>query len=106
MTQPLTRPTNHDEDWRYADSAYLADADLAALAKWEELTVAPGEKQQIYRVVDGGQSQVVRLRGEGARAPSDDASPAAPPSPGTAGAHGTSRLRPRIEPVMSVGRGA
>lgn len=62
MTQPLTRPTNHDEDWRYADSAYLADADLAALAKWEELTVAPGEKQQIYRVVDGGQSQVVRLR--------------------------------------------
>lgn len=62
MTQALTRPTNHDEDWRYADSAYLADADLTALAQWEDLTVAAGEKQQIYRVVAGGQSQVVRLR--------------------------------------------
>ena len=62
MTQVLTRPTNHDEDWRYAAPAYLADADLTALAQWEELAVAAGEKLQVYRVVDNGQSEVVRLR--------------------------------------------
>ncbi|WP_394730298.1 SufD family Fe-S cluster assembly protein [Altererythrobacter sp. GH1-8] len=39
----LARPTNRDEDWRYADSAYLAAADSAHLAHWATYDVPAGE---------------------------------------------------------------
>ena len=65
MKQALTRPTNHDEDWRYADSAFLAAADPAALAQWDEVQVPAGEARQVYRVLEaenGVPGRVERLR--------------------------------------------
>lgn len=63
----LTRPSTRDEDWRYADSDWLADADLTALGEWTELAIAAGEVREDVRVVEAG---VERLRvriGQGAR---------------------------------------
>ncbi len=63
----LTRPTNRDEAWRYADADYLAEAELAALTDWQELQVAVGETQEHTRIVSAG---IERLRvhiGKGAR---------------------------------------
>lgn len=65
MTQALALPTTRDEDWRYADAAYLAAADPAALAQWEDVRIPAGEARQVYRVlaVDaGGAGRVERLR--------------------------------------------
>lgn len=39
----LRRPTTRDEDWRYADPQFLAEAPMAYLAEWGEIAVAPGE---------------------------------------------------------------
>lgn len=41
----LERPTTRDEDWRYADADWLANADPAALAAWEEIGVPAGEQR-------------------------------------------------------------
>jgi Fe-S cluster assembly protein SufD len=63
----LERPTNRDEAWRYADAGYLAEAELAALADWQELHVVAGETREDTRIVSPG---VERLRvhvGKGAR---------------------------------------
>ena len=45
MTQAATllRPTNRDEAWRYADSDYIAEADMGALGHWRTLDVPAGE---------------------------------------------------------------
>jgi len=43
MNELATLPTTHDEDWRYADAAWLAAADPVALDQWRELSVAAGD---------------------------------------------------------------
>jgi len=55
-----TRPTNRDEDWRYADAGFLASADIAELTGWRDLAVAAGETVRETRVMDKG--GVDRLR--------------------------------------------
>ena len=64
MTQALAIPTTHDEDWRYADPAFLGGADPAVLAQWEEVQVAPGESRRDYRVLaaEAAPGHVQRLR--------------------------------------------
>lgn len=64
MTQALALPTNRDEDWRYADAAYLAGADPVALARWEDIRVAPGEALRDCRVLTAhaAPGHVERLR--------------------------------------------
>ena len=70
---PLIRPSNRDEDWRYADAAFLAQADAAALAQWRVLDVPAGEVRQEIRAVlpaDSADGIVDRLRvhvGKGGR---------------------------------------
>jgi len=39
----LYRPTTRDEAWRYADSDFIADADLATLNHWRVIDVSAGE---------------------------------------------------------------
>jgi Fe-S cluster assembly protein SufD len=75
VTTALVLPTTHDEEWRYADGAWLAKADPVALAKWHEHSVAPGEVERgvaVFEPGTGGKdgSTVDRLRvqvGAGAR---------------------------------------
>lgn len=43
MPDLTTLPTTRDEDWRYSDSAYLADADTAAIHHWRTLDVPADE---------------------------------------------------------------
>ena len=65
MTRALALPTTRDEDWRYADAAWLAAADPAALAQWEDVRIAAGEARQVYRVLAAdadGAGRVERLR--------------------------------------------
>jgi Fe-S cluster assembly protein SufD len=64
VTQALALPTNRDEDWRYADAAYLAGADPVALARWEDIRVAPGEALRDCRVLTAhaAPGHVERLR--------------------------------------------
>jgi len=68
MSQAATLPTRRDEDWRYADADWLADADPAALAEWREIAVPAGEALcETSQIVEGG---VTRLRisvGKGGR---------------------------------------
>ncbi|WP_095012374.1 SufD family Fe-S cluster assembly protein [Tsuneonella mangrovi] len=52
----LTRPTNRDEDWRYADPKFLAEAPLTYLAEWGEITVPPGETVRDNIRLDDGAS--------------------------------------------------
>ncbi|HSM52877.1 MAG TPA: SufD family Fe-S cluster assembly protein [Erythrobacter sp.] len=59
MSELATLPTTRDEDWRYADSGWLAAADAEALAHWEELAVPAGETQVETRLAGEG---VERLR--------------------------------------------
>lgn len=40
---PTTRPSNRDEDWRYADGAFLAAAHPVSLSHWRTLEVPEGE---------------------------------------------------------------
>lgn len=59
MSELATLPTTRDEDWRYADSGWLAAADAEALAHWEELSVPEGETLVETRLAGEG---VERLR--------------------------------------------
>jgi len=62
---PLARPSTRDEEWRYADPAFLAQADGAALAQWRALEVPAGETAQEVRAVLPGNAaggRVDRLR--------------------------------------------
>ena len=62
---PLIRPSNRDEDWRYADAAFLAEADVTQLSDWRVLDVPAGETGQEVRIVLPGDSAggaVDRLR--------------------------------------------
>lgn len=74
--------------------------------------VAIGLLLRVSFELDRAQRQVARLRGEGARPGPGESSPAPPPTTqpppaAVAGALGTSRLRPRIEPTLgSFGRNA
>ncbi|TWT17538.1 putative lipid II flippase FtsW [Luteimonas marina] len=75
--------------------------------------VAIGLLLRVSYELDRAQRQVARLRGEGAKGPGGDApAPAPPPTTqpppsAVAGARGTSRLRPRIEPTFGgLGRNA
>ena len=65
MTTAL--PSNHDEEWRYADIAALAGL---ALDRWDEITLASGEAQRQCLLLDAAGPQLRRLRvqlGAGAR---------------------------------------
>jgi len=74
--------------------------------------VAIGLLLRVSYELDRAQRQVARLRGEGAKGPGGDAPGPTPPTTqpppsAVAGARGTSRLRPRIEPTMGgIGRNA
>jgi Fe-S cluster assembly protein SufD len=64
-------PTTHDEDWRYADPAALAELEPAALEAWKDITLAAGETRARCLVLDDAHPGVHRVRltvGEGARA--------------------------------------
>jgi Fe-S cluster assembly protein SufD len=64
-------PTTHDEDWRYADPAALAELEPAAFEAWKDITLAPGETRAQCLVLDDRHPGVHRVRltvGEGARA--------------------------------------
>ncbi|MDE8651726.1 SufD family Fe-S cluster assembly protein [Novosphingobium album (ex Liu et al. 2023)] len=54
MSEALVLPTRRDEDWRYADAAFLAASDPATLMQWSEWTIAPGETRRDYRVLASG----------------------------------------------------
>ncbi|RVQ67659.1 SufD family Fe-S cluster assembly protein [Croceicoccus ponticola] len=48
MNDLTTLPTTRDEDWRYADGKYLADANPATINHWRTLEVPPGETRFQY----------------------------------------------------------
>ena len=63
----LSRPSNRDEAWRYADTGYIASANAKELTGWHDVAVAAGEVREDSRIVAAG---VERLRihlGAGAR---------------------------------------
>ncbi len=72
-TATLPRPTNRDEDWRYSDSAFLAEADPVSLHHWRTLEVPAGETRAEYMAHNSGSEangSVDRLRvhvGKGGR---------------------------------------
>lgn len=49
----LERPTNRDEDWRYADPRFLAEGPLSYIAEWGEIAVAPGETVRDHATFGG-----------------------------------------------------
>ncbi len=62
---PATRPTTRDEEWRYANAAYLAASDPARLTRWRTLEVPAGETRQDFRTIlasDTAEGLVDRLR--------------------------------------------
>ena len=63
----LTRPTNRDEDWRYADGAYLADAELGTLTGWRELALGEGEERTDTLHVQAGAERLQVRVGKNAR---------------------------------------
>lgn len=73
MSEAAILPTTRDEEWRYADSEYLASADPARLAHWQEHDVAAGEIDRgfaIFEPAAAPKGLVDRLRvhvGKGAR---------------------------------------
>ncbi len=73
MTEANTLPTTRDEDWRYADSAFLGAADAEALNSWQVIGVPAGETSQItscYPDTQDGAGKVERFRvhvGKGGR---------------------------------------
>lgn len=70
-TIPTTRPTNRDEDWRYADGNALAGFAPQAFDVWKDIELAPGETRTKVLVLDGNGPELHRVRltvGEGARA--------------------------------------
>lgn len=71
MSEVLAIPSTRDEAWRYADAAALAELTPAALGKWHEATLAPGETRAKCLVLDDQWPGLHRVRlivGEGARA--------------------------------------
>jgi Fe-S cluster assembly protein SufD len=71
MSEALTLPTTRDEAWRYADGDWLAKADPVQIAHWHEHTVAAGEIERGFAVVEpdeGGKVDRLRVRvGRGGR---------------------------------------
>ncbi|RJY09534.1 SufD family Fe-S cluster assembly protein [Aurantiacibacter aquimixticola] len=69
----LPRPTNRDEDWRYSNGAFLAEADPRAINHWRTLEVPAGETRFEYAAHTSGpeaKGSIDRLRvhlGKGAR---------------------------------------
>jgi Fe-S cluster assembly protein SufD len=64
------RPSNRDEDWRYAQPEFLAGADVAVLSGWRELAVPAGEVRSEMLTARSNDSAVDRLRvhvGKGGR---------------------------------------
>ncbi|MEE4539234.1 MAG: SufD family Fe-S cluster assembly protein [Erythrobacter sp.] len=64
-TLSTRRPNNKDEAWRYADEAFLAQADAAAIQHWRELDVPAGEtrfERKVFRTEPGASGAVDRLR--------------------------------------------
>lgn len=72
-TTLLARPSNRDEDWRYADADFLAASDLSLLCDWRTLNVPAGETREDTRSLLSGDTpsgSVDRLRvhvGKGGR---------------------------------------
>ena len=65
MSELATLPTTRDEDWRYADAAWLAASDPAVLAHWKRIDVAPGESREIcdtFRTGEQASGLVERTR--------------------------------------------
>ncbi len=61
----LERPTIRDEAWRYADSDFIASADVALLNDWRTISVPAGEtvrEVQSHLTDDGASGMVDRLR--------------------------------------------
>ncbi|HEX5644566.1 MAG TPA: SufD family Fe-S cluster assembly protein, partial [Erythrobacter sp.] len=73
MSEAATLPTTRDEDWRYADAGYLAQADAATLAHWRRLDVPAGASRSecaTYLAAPQAGGSVDRLRvhvGQGGR---------------------------------------
>lgn len=65
-TLPTTRPSNRDEDWRYADAAALETLDADTLTGWREITVRAGESRAETRDVTGIERLRIRV-GPGGR---------------------------------------
>lgn len=63
----LSRPTNKDEAWRYADGDWLAAADAEAFADWQQLTIADGEVREETRIAEVGIERLRVTVGRGAR---------------------------------------
>jgi len=55
----LDMPTQHDEEWRYADIASLAGV---ALDNWTDITVAAGEEHRQCLLLEAAAPEVLRLR--------------------------------------------
>ncbi|MFN2099391.1 SufD family Fe-S cluster assembly protein [Altererythrobacter sp. MF3-039] len=52
----LSRPTTRDEDWRYSDAEFIAEADPRTLAHWTEWSVAPGQNLAKAKIYDSGET--------------------------------------------------
>ncbi|MGI8943166.1 MAG: SufD family Fe-S cluster assembly protein [Qipengyuania sp.] len=71
MSEAATLPTRKDEAWRYARADALAALDPARLARWQDITLEPGETRRKCLVLDDEHAGIHRVRltvGEGARA--------------------------------------
>lgn len=61
----LHRPTTRDEGWRYADSDFIASAEIALLNDWRTITVPAGEtvcEVKTHLSDDGASGMIDRLR--------------------------------------------
>jgi len=58
----MTRPSNRDEAWRYADGHVLAEAPLDTLTQWRELAVPDGETVSETFIRTGDEALVERIR--------------------------------------------
>lgn len=52
----LRRPTARDEDWRYADPAFLAEGALESMVAWGDLRVPAGETLRDHVMIGDGAS--------------------------------------------------
>jgi len=63
VNETLVLPTTRDEEWRYADGDWLAEADPVALGYWHEHEVAAGDVERGFALIEPGEgSKVDRLR--------------------------------------------
>ncbi|ROT96856.1 SufD family Fe-S cluster assembly protein [Altererythrobacter sp. FM1] len=59
----IARPTNREEDWRYADAAFLSTAPIDTFDDWRTVTVAPGDVlRETVQADDAAPSAVARCR--------------------------------------------